>query len=69
MHDTIRKRLEHLRIERNILIVDIDKLEDALFDENNPNFATAKDQIKEKRHELHHKNEVIAGLLDLLHTL
>ncbi len=69
MRDVIRKRLEHLRVERNILIVDMDKLEDALFDENDPNFATAKEQLKEKRHELRHKTEVIAGLIDLLHTL
>lgn len=69
MHDMIRKRLERLRVERNVLIVDIDKLEDGLFDENNPNNATAKDQIKDKHHELRHINEVIAGLIDLLHNL
>ena len=63
----IRERLTTLRTERNITIVDIDKLEDALLEGGDT--EQIKDQLKAKHEELHHKEHAIAGLIELLHTL
>jgi hypothetical protein len=68
MKSTIKERLATMRTERNIIIVDIDKLEDALLEEGGDT-EHIKDELRAKHEELHRKKQAIAGLIELLHIL
>ena len=68
MKSTIKDRLTAMRTERNIMIVEIDKLEDALLEEGS-DAEHIKDELRAKHEELHRKKQAIAGLIELLHIL